>query len=282
MNKRHAYLLMAYDQPELLKILIGLLDDSRNVIYIHLDRKAGFDEACLTGICRFSRLVCIPRQTVHWGGFSQMWTEVRLLQAAAPGHYGRYHLLSGRDLPLKSQDAIHAFFLEHPDAEFISRWPDNEQIRDRFYYWTLFPEGNRFFLTHALNNAAKSCLRALGIRQNADIRLQYGANWFSITDSCAQWVVSHSDWIRKTFRHCANPDELFLQTLVGMSQLQDRVTGEDLRWVDWSAGGRHPRTVSLTDRESLCRSTALFARKFDLVREPDIVRYLEATLSTAR
>jgi len=38
MNK-HAYLIIAYHQWDLLKVLIRMLDDERNDIFIHIDKK---------------------------------------------------------------------------------------------------------------------------------------------------------------------------------------------------------------------------------------------------
>lgn len=40
MQNRHAYLIMAHNQWELLLELLKALDDSRNDIYLHIDRKA--------------------------------------------------------------------------------------------------------------------------------------------------------------------------------------------------------------------------------------------------
>ena len=37
---RHAYLIAAHDQPELLKLLLRLLDDEANDLYLHIDKKA--------------------------------------------------------------------------------------------------------------------------------------------------------------------------------------------------------------------------------------------------
>ena len=37
--KKHAYLIMVHNQPDLLKKLVTLLDDERNDIYIHADIK---------------------------------------------------------------------------------------------------------------------------------------------------------------------------------------------------------------------------------------------------
>ena len=37
---KHAYMIMAHDQFELLSILIKMLDDPRNDIFLHIDKKA--------------------------------------------------------------------------------------------------------------------------------------------------------------------------------------------------------------------------------------------------
>ena len=36
---KHAYCILAHGSPGILKVLIGLLDDPRNDIYLHLDAK---------------------------------------------------------------------------------------------------------------------------------------------------------------------------------------------------------------------------------------------------
>lgn len=37
---KHAYLIMAHKDPEQLKLLISLLDDPRNDIFVHCDKKS--------------------------------------------------------------------------------------------------------------------------------------------------------------------------------------------------------------------------------------------------
>lgn len=40
MSKKHAYLILAHSEPEILGILVSLLDDERNDIFIHIDKKS--------------------------------------------------------------------------------------------------------------------------------------------------------------------------------------------------------------------------------------------------
>ena len=38
-NNRHAYLIMAHNEWELLNTLLSLIDDTRNDIFLHIDKK---------------------------------------------------------------------------------------------------------------------------------------------------------------------------------------------------------------------------------------------------
>lgn len=136
---RFAYLIMAHNEPELFGILMNLLDDERNDIYVHIDKKADislFDKFKL----KRSRLYFIDRMSVYWGDESQVKAEFALLRAAqSNGDYDYYHLLSGVDLPLKSQDYIHQFFEEHRGKEFVGVTFSDFNLKDlerktRYYY----------------------------------------------------------------------------------------------------------------------------------------------------
>ena len=62
----HAYLIIAHSSKILLKELIKAIDDPRNDIYIHLDKKAKFDISDIS--TTFSQLYLIPdRIDARWG-----------------------------------------------------------------------------------------------------------------------------------------------------------------------------------------------------------------------
>ena len=55
MNRdRHAYLILAHALPSQVRKLLVLLDDPRNDLYVHIDRKAGFGPDAFEGCCRRS------------------------------------------------------------------------------------------------------------------------------------------------------------------------------------------------------------------------------------
>ena len=109
----HAYLIMAHNNFYNLEKLLLLLDDKRNDLYVHIDRKVkNFEFAYYHKLVKKSRLIFTDRIKVTWGDYSQIECELLLMKAAAcEKKYEYLHLLSGTDLPIRSQNAIHDFFL---------------------------------------------------------------------------------------------------------------------------------------------------------------------------
>lgn len=294
--KKHAYLILAHTNFGQLRKLLELLDDERNDIFIHIDKKAGnIAQKAIEETCRHARCFVLPeRISVNWGGVSIMRAELALLKAATQkGEYVRYHLLSGQDLPIKSQDFIHDFFEKHHDKEFISYWPIKPSMYSRFRYHTLFPEGEKRFRTRILNHIFKGLQMAAGYRINRDVDFRVGSQWFSITDKLARYVVDNEDWLEKVFRNTSTCDEVFLQTLVWKSPFRENLyskelpksqkefTLDNMRLIDWTRGEsvRHPWTFRINDLDLIKNSPHLFARKFDENTHPDIIRAIYELLN---
>ena len=285
MNEKHAYLIIAHNQPELLKKLVELLDDERNDIYIHADKKMKcFDANELHAVCKRSQLHILPQRiSVHWGGYSIIRVEMELLKAATQqGHYAYYHLLSGVCLPIKSQESIHYFFDEHGDMEYVDLWEMKKTTYSRFHYYTVLPEGERNFFTRLLNNAVKGILMLLRIKMNKDIDFHYGSQWFSITDGFARYITSQEKWVNKVFSHSSTCDEVFIPTLLFKSPYKKSISTQrntegkiigNMRFIDWTRGTsiRHPYTFTIDDYELLRDAPHLFARKFDTKTDREII-----------
>lgn len=82
MNTRHAYLLMAYNNPGQLLKLISLLDDVRNDIYLHIDATSDFPMEILKNATHSSHLTIIDRIPVFWADYSLVRAELNLLREA--------------------------------------------------------------------------------------------------------------------------------------------------------------------------------------------------------
>ncbi|EGS8310725.1 hypothetical protein QDE85_003086, partial [Enterococcus faecalis] len=101
--KKHVYLIMAHDNFDMLSLLLKELDDIRNDIVIHIDKKSSnVNIADLKTHCQYSEVSFIESISVTWGAYSQIECELALLKAAVKRNYNYYHLISGLDFPLKS------------------------------------------------------------------------------------------------------------------------------------------------------------------------------------
>ena len=101
---KHAFLITAYNEPEILKHELKMLDHAKVDIFIHIDKKAdlsAFD--FLQNICQKSHVYVVDKNIdVYWGGYSQIASEMILYnEAFRRGNYGYFHLLSGTTLPIK-------------------------------------------------------------------------------------------------------------------------------------------------------------------------------------
>ena len=60
------------------------------------------------------------RISVVWGDFSQIECELTLFtEATQKNNYDYFHLISGVDVVIKSQNEIHKFFSYHKGLEFV-------------------------------------------------------------------------------------------------------------------------------------------------------------------
>ncbi len=284
---KHAFLVMAHNHFGILEKIIVLLDDDRNDFYIHIDKKVkDFDFDEFKSLAKKSNVFFVDRSSINWGGYSQIKCELTLLKSALKGKYSYYHLISGVDMPLKSSDEIHKFFELNSGKEFVhfSRQEDfNSGIYNRFNKYHFLQEHCKS------NNLINQCERVLlkiqsilGVNRNKDndIRFGFGSNWFSITHELADYVVSNEQMIYKLYKNSACCDEIFLQTLVLNSDFKNRLfyVNDDgdyyscVRFIDWKRG--NPYVFKKEDYNDLINSKCMFARKFDLSLDKDIVELI--------
>lgn len=267
---KHAYLILAHHEFGILQTLIDCLDDARNDIYVHIDRKVK-NLPCLRAE-KAGLTVLKNRIDIRWADYSMVEAEFALFETAQQnGPYAYYHLLSGVDLPIKSQDYIHRFFEEHQGKEFIG-YTLTEMTPGtvrRMQRWHLFPR--HFSRKRNIYSAFRSIFLRLqelfGFKRNRQEYFTKGTQWVSITEKMAQYFLSHKAWAKKTFTHTFVPDECVMQTLCWNSPFRKRLynTQSDGEGCMRAIGWRDDELFdwSASDYEALAASTALFARKFN-------------------
>lgn len=288
---KHAYGIVAFNNWPLLEKLITLLDDERNDLYIHIDKNVKLDNIdYLKTFAKHSNVFFLERLDGSWGTPGLLNIQLEFYQTATKNHnYQYYHLLSGVCLPLKTQDEIHTFFDKNNGKEFVhfaSKPPVEEYIYKRYSLY-------HFFLRYVRGTGIirKALLGVIGekisvtiqtllkIDRQSDLKqvLSFGSNWSSVSHDLAVYVVKHIDEIKRRTRYTFAPDECVLQTLVYQSDFKDKLYCLDYnddytanqRYIDWHRG--NPYIWTMKDYDELMSSDYLFARKFDMATDSEII-----------
>ncbi len=265
--QKHAYLILAHNDRSLLQDLITCLDDSSNDIFVHWDAKSGpVPQLKTTQSCLYA---LDKRIEVNWAGYSMVKAEYLLFkEALAHGPYIYYHLLSGADLPIKSQSYIHEECERLNGTEFVGFSPaSTAEIDFRVQHFFPFSEDFR------TKNLFKRGVRFLAlkiqdlIRSNrTDIYVKKGSQWCSLTQSFVEYLITQEKMVETVFSHTFCPDELFIQTVIINSPFKDRIKNAEtefegnMRFIKWQDGELIP--IDSDDLSNLKDSDKWFARKF--------------------
>lgn len=276
-NNKHAYCIIAHNEPKILATLVELIDDERNDIFLLVDKKT--DIGIYDGIHpKKAKLYLSPRVDIRWGDTSQILAELTLFEFAYEhGPYKIYHLLSGVDLPIKSQDYIHEFIADNPNTEFVGFV--SKECQSQLYYKTNYYH----FFTHFAQSSNASIRkiaskadgisiktqRMLGVKRKCKMQLMKGCNWCSITNELVSYLIENKDNILHNFAYMLCADEIFLQTMVWNSKFMENVYAKEeyvscLREINWTKGSPYIwGSEDVEDDEKILKeSKALFARKF--------------------
>lgn len=279
MENRHAYCIIAHTDPVMLRVMVAMLDHPLNDIYIHIDRRVDITPF-LAVKTHWSKVCFLPeRLAVEWGNTVQIDTEMLIFEYACNnGPYSYYHMMSGQDLPLKSQEYIHHFMdEEHPHCEFVTVNDENPDYRKdleyktRYYHFfvkSLSDTNHSFshYWHYGLHGLAIAVQKLLGVRRKYPFELKKSLHFASITHEFLTYLLSKKAFIKKTFAHTLCCDEVFLQSILWNSPFRDHLyTRADggvgsMRKVVWIKHKAH--IWKKDDIDDLLSFPELFALKF--------------------
>ena len=280
---KHAFLIIAHNELKILNILLAILDDSRNDLYLHLDKKWKLNLLDVYVPKRAKLFFMKKRMDIRWGDVSSIKLEFKLFRMAyTNGPYLYYHLLSGVDLPIKSQDYIHDFFQKNHGKEFIGFAQGEQNMIDcnnnmmKFHLFSRHIHNSNRLLIHC-RILLENILNKYLVRSSS-MHFRKGTNWVSITNECCKYILGKEKSILKRFKFTICGDEIFLQTLVYNSPFYERcynVSDEyvsNQREINWKRGT--PYNWTIDDKEFLLHSDKIFARKI-VGKNIDLALYIQ-------
>jgi len=282
---RFVYAIMAHAAPDQLARLIDRLlapdtadrPHSADRVVLHIDggsalwreqrdRFASHPSGRLKQVSRPAR--------VRWGHSSQVEAQRRILRAALEEPFDYLHLISGADWPVCTRAAMVAdiarFGARRP--VFADLWGE-EQPRRMDDWWFEEPKvhipGWRWFNANAdraqvrFSWAATRWLHGRGFARSRFDGQPWlkGSSWYSLPHDAAAVLERETsallDTGRLDFTQCC--DEHVAPSVLGR-RFADRIEPAR-RYIDWAAGGSHPKLLRAEDREAIAQSGAWFARK---------------------
>ena len=269
---KFAYLIMAHNNPKQLSILLKLLDYEENDIYLHIDKKSvDINVASIGEGIKKARIYIYSKYDVKWGGSTQVKCQMFLLSEAIKTQHEYYHLISGQDLPIKSNQEIQDFFEKNKGKEFVHFESDEFCKKENCRYYNI-GKGRNAKILIALQ-------RKLKIQR----KLYCGANWYSITSKLANDFCDYKKRMIKMVRWTKCSDEYVLQTFIkrvsrNKYQIYRKTMSPDdyrgtARLIDWNRGT--PYVWRKNDFKEIVSSDRMFARKFDEKIDMEIIKLVE-------
>lgn len=278
---KHAFLIIAHADYEVLRVLIDMLDDECCDIYVMVDKKSSLPPKLHVKYARIFMLK--KRLDIRWGHVNLIKAEMQLFEfAAANGSYEYYHLLSGADLLIKPLNYFFYFFNQNKGKEFVgftskTDWFDKVmkyQFFIKYYrmngWWGNFIKSIAYRLEYIANR----------IKKRSDESFRKGSEWVSITDDFCRYLIGKKKWIFKRFKYTFCGDEIFLQTVLWNSPYKENIYTLDdefngcQREIIWENDNPHVWGSAQGDIDILRKSDKMFARKFSS-KYPEIIKEVQ-------
>ena len=288
---KHAYLILANSNFQILNFLIEMLDDEENDFFILIDAKVKTSiSEIITYQPKESKVIEVPRIKISWASYSGIQAVLTLLEAAKiQGMYRYFTFMQGSDFPIKKKSEISSFFKEHDGYEFVHfdpKWYEFGEYKINYHHFFV---NNRYYrkskFLKAISHGIALLEKKLGLIRNKNL-IYSGSALFSITDNLCSYLLENKDKIFKLSKYSIAADEVVFQTLIMETSFKERLyaferQGGNLYFIDWGRRtGSSPHTFTEEDYDRLMTLPYyfLFARKFQESSSMSLVRMLQKNL----
>ncbi|MEA5601195.1 beta-1,6-N-acetylglucosaminyltransferase [Nostoc sp. UHCC 0252] len=298
-SKSIGFILITHSKPLQIYRLINKLNSMFNypLIVCHHD----FSK-CDLSVDRLSKniLLVSPHLQTKWADFSIVEATVQALKLMyeVPECPDWFVLLSCADYPIKTAKQI----LDDLTSNYYDAYIQHEKITYETYKHELRP--NMLWLKNSYQryctksfsfNSSKQYLANLDLKVclehplltkpflpfSEKLACFSGSQWFCANNKAANYIIDfHSERNALTLHYSKlkYADESYFQTLLANAP-HLKLQNDRRRYIDWSDGGCHPKTLLMEDLPNLLASSAHFARKFDIDIDSNILNELDRITS---
>ena len=282
---RVANIIMAYKDPEQIEKMIRAMDHPDLYFFIHLDQKIAMEPFEFLG--KLNRVSFINKRTIcNWGGFSFVQAVISALEEVlnSTQKFDYFNLMSGQDYPIKPVQQFVSFLKENDGKSFISYDEDHQKdwwshavSRYEDYHFTDLSFKGRYFFQRMTN--------AVMAKRKFPLPLKlYGSSissWWTLHAPCASYLVDFANRehkLKNFMKYTWGADEFFYATILMNSPFKNSIVNDNLRMIKWEEGSANPVILKQKDLNSIIASDKLFARKFDIHVDRDILYQVDLRL----
>lgn len=283
-----AYLILCHKNPDQINYLIKtLLENSECEIKVFLHVDKSVDLGVFKKAIPYSNVIFVKRFFTKWGSLNLVKAVLSILRSEIylQTAFDFTILLSGQDLPVKSQNKIYEFLKRNIGKSFIEykKMPVPElqfQGLDRFEKYHFYIGSRKFtyplypkkygLLDKILSPISGLYFKAFVKRDFFNLDLYYGSQWWILSQESVSYIIQYlknNPTLIEKFRYTWIADEHFFQTVLLTNHNKDfraRLINDHKRFMIWDKPGvRLPAFVDFEDLGKLKESNFLFGRKFD-------------------
>ena len=241
------------------------------MIILHVDRKSqlglkperrGIGQMAKALAAEYPNVTVMRPRFTNWGGWSLALVQLDAISMAleASQEWSHFVNLSGQCYPIKSRQRIEAALAADPDQVFV-------EMR----HLSTLPADDWHLRWHPMVELPHRALKLRGPRRPPDgFELAYkGSQWSILPRAFCEWQqrAPVAKPIRRYLSRLLLSDELIMQTLVRNGPWRDKVAPHFGREIIFPG----PKVMTRDDLPRLISSPALYSRKFDHERDPEIL-----------
>lgn len=271
--KNHCFLILAHKQPDLLRRILSVLAAPNHYFVINVDSKYKNIQEFRNKLCGIANVTIVSYSVFHCD-FSHLEALLAMFKKAiAIGNIDYYHVISGQDYPLRSNEQFDSFF-ESTDHSFM--WIDREtpQIRkDRDYFQNAwhFNKLNKYS-SKVYHGFKVGIILGYILRRKSIPGYSGGWDWFSwhssVVDYFFSYLEEHPNYVKR-YNYTMTPTEHIFHTVVAEKLKELRIESDNpLRYVSWNPKREvsttyRPYNLNELDYPFVINSKAFFCRKVD-------------------
>lgn len=274
-----AYIIHAYKLPNQLTKLVSSLESPDTYLFIHIDKKIDikpFEQALINN----KNIVWVKREYSNWGTIKSIQAILNAFFEALnhKENFEYFYCLSGQDYPIKTQKYIAEYLEKNKNTDYIKYFP----LPSNIWKGGGMHRYNRIHFIISKNRYIRRIVNTINFflpRRKIPYNLKPfgGEFYFSFSRKSVAYILNfikdHPLYI-PFFKYSYIPEEIFFQTILlnGPKEITNNINNGILTYVDWNnpkAG--LPAVLMTPDFEKLKNSEMLFARKFDINKDKEIL-----------